>query len=411
MRPVEHGGGRRLQARLESALGEADTACTVVAYGARGHRALAAVGVGSAPADQTLFRTGCATKLLVAALLERRLGAHGLHWHSPLQDVLGEWSAAVAGVTIQHLLEHTHGLDDSHVAAPVREDGRIDVERLLARLAGMRRAAPGARYSYSNVGAFLIAAALESLEGRSLAAQLRDDLFAPLGVRMSAARDAAGASCRAQAVCPATGGGLRLAVGGLSAFLDACKARPPLVSAGGVERCCGAPTPLPGWHPVERGVLLGWKAYGGGWFGHQSTWPDASLLLCVRPTDGASLVVASASHPALVVAAKVLGRELPELLAPSLRRRAPASAVRPDPASYRGKYALAAEHLEVVARAGALSLRGPRGAARLVAAGGELFWLERSEPGRAFVQFIDRGDDGLFSSLWDGRRVYPRVAV
>src|SRR5690606_41457828 len=77
-------------------------------------------------------------------------------------------------LTFRHLLEHTHGLDDSGLPpAPRRADGRIDVGRLLACLEGRRIAVPGEVYSYSNAGAVLVAAALEALRSEEHTSELQ----------------------------------------------------------------------------------------------------------------------------------------------------------------------------------------------------------------------------------------------
>jgi len=409
-----------LHRRLQEACAHAAPKRTVVALSVNGSRIYAAIGARSA--DREVFRSGCATKLLVAALSGRKLGAHGLGHDVPARRVLGGASAEVLGdTTFRQLLEHTHGLDDTGLpGTPRRRDGRIDVRRLLARLEGKRIAAPGEVYSYSNAGAMLVAAALETLERRAFERQLRDDLLAPLGIEARRDRGSGRGAGGPAGVCPATGGELAFTVGGLLAFLEAtagvlpagAAALDPLRDAGRARPLAAAPdrhTPLPGWHPLERGVRLGWKCYAGGWLGHQSAWPGASLLLCVRPRDRSTLVVASEDEHAAVVGARVLGRQMPELFAPVLPRRLPAAAAaRLDPRRYCGRYASSAECLEVGADAAGLVLDAGGVQARLIPACGEIFFLEPAAVGRAFVQFIDvRG--GRFRRLWDGRFVLPLV--
>src|SRR5690606_23961703 len=284
----------------------------VIALSANGRRTFAAIGA-ERPEDE-VFRTGCATKLLVAALVERKLGARGIGCDVPARRLIGPAAPFLGETTVRHLLEHTHGLDDSGTThAPLRADGTIDVERLLLGLEDKRTAAPGELYSYSNAGAFILAAALEALEGRRFDGLLRDDLLAPLGIAAKQALAAELPMPGSAQICPATGGCLALTVGGLLRFLEASVGAGRIAADGG-----GEVTPLPGWHPLERGVRLGWKCYAGGWLGHQSAWPSASLLLCVRPRDRSTLVVASEDEHAAVVGARVLGRQMPELFAPVL---------------------------------------------------------------------------------------------
>ena len=385
---------RELERRLALALRGARPTRTIIARSVRGRRTCAAISTGNP--EREVFRVGCATKLLVAALVERALEAHGLGLDVPVRQVLGGSAAATLGdATVRHILEHTHGLDGSAAGdVPHRADGSIDIERVLERVRGRRIAAPGTFYSYSHLGALIGAAMLETLERRPFDALLGEHLLAPLGVEMGRC-PAGGASA---AICPATGGALALSIGGVLTFLES---RPP--------RDDHPVTPLPGWHPLERGVRLGWKCYGGGWVGHQSAWPDASLLACVRPRDGVALVVASESHHAAVVAARVLGDELPELFAPRLPKRlAGPVAARLDPTPYAGRYASAAGSVDVEADTNGLVLADAHGRVRLAPADDDIFLLERGTRARAFVQFIVRRR-GRFLALWDGQRVLPRA--
>jgi|GEM_PF-3214736 CubicO group peptidase (beta-lactamase class C family) len=394
-----------LQARLDAAVADAPGTRTVVALARNGERRIAANGGRADRPEDESFRTGCVTKLLVAALIGRKLAGHRLDLRAeigPLLRVPG--TDGLAGITLRQLLEHTHGLDDGLVGAVPRDArGRIDVERLLVLVGEGRLAAPGALYSYSNAGAWLLAAMLEALEGQSFAVQLADDLFAPLGIGMRGATRKL-PHCPPGAVCPAMGGGLALTVGDLLAFLEASAAQPAIAPIG-ADRDGERITPLPGWHPLERGVRLGWKCYDDGWLGHQSVLPCASLLVRVRPQDRSAVVVASSGYHAAVVAAKVLGPEIPSLVTVALPR-ARAGPAPLDTSAYCGRYASAAESLEVETLGGGLMLGSANGRTRLVGRGNHLFLLERPEPGRAFVEFID-SDGGRFRRLWDGRRVYP----
>src|SRR5690606_31927816 len=222
-----------LQARLDAAVADAPGTRTVVALARNGERRIAANGGRADRPEDESFRTGCVTKLLVAALIGRKLAGHRLDLRAeigPLLRVPG--TDGLAGITLRQLLEHTQGLDDGLVGAVPRDArGRIDVERLLVLVGEGRLAAPGALYSYSNAGAWLLAAMLEALEGQSFAVQLADDLFAPLGIGMRGATRKL-PHCPPGAVCPAMGGGLALTVGDLLAFLEASAAQPAIAPIG-----------------------------------------------------------------------------------------------------------------------------------------------------------------------------------
>lgn len=398
MRPAEQ-PDPSLQARLEAVLGGAARGRTVIASASEGRRRYAAIGCEGPAAA---FRTGCVTKLLLAALVERKL-ARRVGYDEPVRRLLGITRAHPLGETTpRHLLEHTHGLDDSDMSsAPVRPDGRIDVDALLLRLARRRCAAPGEIYSYSSAGAFILASMLETLEQRPFAVLLRDDLLTPLGIRTadpqetSASGSSTGAPPAATRVCPATGAGMSLTVAGLMTFVETV-----------APESAAELTPLPGWHPLERGIRLGWKCYGDGWVGHQSVWPGASLLVAADPASRSALVVASEDHPAAVVAAKVLARERP-WLAPSLPKRSPRVPAL-EIEAYRGRYASAAERLDVLPDESGLGVRCDGGGySRLIRAAGELFFLETTGASRAFVEFLEPRDC-RFLRLWDGRHVLRR---
>ena len=73
---------------------------------------------------------------------------------------------AFAGVTIRHLLTHTHGLDDIR--------GRI-----------VRRFAPGTAWHYSNAGISLLCEAIRRATGRTVADIVAAEIGRPLGLRES----------------------------------------------------------------------------------------------------------------------------------------------------------------------------------------------------------------------------------
>jgi hypothetical protein len=175
----------------------------------------------------------------------------------------------------------------------------------------------------------------------------------------------------------------------------------------------GAPTtPLPGWHPFERGIALGFKFAGGGWFGHQSVWPGASTFLRVQPQRSLALAVAAREQPATLVALGVLGKHFAELFAG--RTMVPAE---PRAQLLPGCYEQAA-HVVAVAgtphgfRADAWDRderggqRGQRASAVLERIG--CIWLTR--PASGLVPYLEAvpGVDGAVW-LWNGRVVLRRA--
>ncbi|HEX7081886.1 MAG TPA: serine hydrolase domain-containing protein [Gammaproteobacteria bacterium] len=351
---------------------------------------------------------GCLAKLFTAALVMQARAAGRLGLDDPVAERLPSGAGIeLRGITLRHLLEHTHGLDDSLLErAPRCEDGRIDARRLVAALAAAPRlAAPGEIYSYSNAGAWLLAAVLETAAGLAYARLLHDELLAPLGV-------AAGVRCSASGggeICPAVGGALAVRVRGL---LELVGAHAPC------DGDAGAGTPLPGWHPLERGCRLGWKVHAPGWLGHQSAWPNASALVRVHPRAGVALAVCSTGPAAAVVAARVLGARLPELAALRVPRlldvgSAEASAAKRGEGLYRtARYAVSVAAgaggglvLRTAARTG--GRYRPAARASLCPAEHGVCFTRPALAEFPYVQLVSPCAAG-YRFIWNGRFVLPR---
>lgn len=392
-----------LRHKLESSFAGVARKRVVVAIGDAGRRSYAAIGGGDAAdaAERYAAPTGCVTKLFVAALVADEIVRGTFGCDDKASVLLGARHARVlAGVTIRHLLEHTHGLDDSVIGAvPTRADGFIDTETLLARLGAHRFAEPGALYSYSHVGAWLLAAVLERVHGRPFELLLRERVLDALRLRELRSESWVVPGRR---ICPSTGGALALSVRDLLTFLEARAAlwRPESV------------TPLPGWSALEKGVCLGWKYHGEGWFGHQSIAP-CSLMVRIEPRRSIALVVASEHHPAPVVAAKLFAGLLPEFRRLALPRRlSPRQAAVLDLNAYCARYGCAAERwtVSIDDDVRALRLSTASFTTRLEPAENDLFFAQVSVPGRlAHVQFVERTASS-FRYLWDGRRVLRRCS-
>jgi CubicO group peptidase (beta-lactamase class C family) len=366
-----------------------------VAFAAGANEAEASAG--GAPLGER-WPSGCLAKLFTATLVRGAAAAGALELDGAVAPLLGASCAALRAVTLRQLLEHTHGLDDSLLAPPRDARGRLDRGELLPRVAALERfASPGAAYSYGHLGAWLAAAALERALDRGFASLLRERLLALLGAEALAAN--------AQApFCPAGGRGLALTVRELVRF-----GLLALERDGGLG---GAPiTPLPGWHPLERGVCLGWKCASAGWVGHQSVWPGASCWLRVHPQRRLALAVAASDEAAALVASRVFGAHVPEVFEPPAM---PAAAA--PPSALVGVYAQAARVVCVVRRADAwLAHTWQRGAdgvrdepvrASLVPVRGVLL----ARPAREHLPYVEivAGENGA-RWLWNGRCLLRRV--
>lgn len=380
-----------------------------VAFASGSRVAMASAGTARAAERWPI---GCVMKLFTATLVRGAAARGLLELEGGVARLLRADSEALRGVTVRHLLEHTHGLDDSLLAHPRYMHGCIDGAELVRRVGALERfARPGDVYSYGHAGAWLAAALLERAEGRAFAALAREQLLQPLRFGGIEPRP------YTTPLCAASGAGLELTAAELARFgLHALAEGCPL--AHGCSLANQPITPLPGWHPLERGVCLAWKYAGAGWFGHQSVWPRASSYLRVHPQRGLALAAQASEEPAALVALGVFGARFPELFEWCAPRSADdgtsaGSAVVDAP----GAYAQAARVVVIAPAASGLRAetwaRDERGArhgapacASLVPAGGVLF----CRPAREHLPYAElvRSESGAVW-LWNGRCVLRRA--
>jgi CubicO group peptidase (beta-lactamase class C family) len=399
----------QLQERLEAALGAAPRRRVTVAYSAGGRRSVAGVTSEDepqvSPGDWT-FPTGCLTKLFTGALSNRLVRQGTLRLTDRVAGIFGAAAHldCLLDTTIEDLLDHTHGLDDAGISqVPLAQNGFIEVGQLLGALSPHRLARPGTIYSYSNAGAWLLAAILERVHGKPYAEQLRD-LFGALDATLHLAATSL-TPWATSTICPSIGAALAISAADMLRFLESEVLERPQEWPSSPQD--GEVKPLAGWNALERGIFRGWKHHGGHWYGHNSLWPGASAVVRVQPRLGAAIVIASTYHPAPLIGGKLFRELLPEYRDASFPRPLAGDALaRLDHETYRGRYVSAADSLIVEVRAGQLCLAGSKGEAALVPAADETFFLR--PPGRnglSFVQFV-APENGRFRFLWDGSRVY-----
>lgn len=112
------------------------------------------------------------------------------------------------GVTIRHLLHHTSGLPDHMWLADRNWDTDVilttaDMLALFAKHRPRPRFAPGDRFEYSNTGYVLLGEIIARASGRSFVDFMEQEIFAPLGMKDSAAYNLTCPVCTLQ--CRATG--------------------------------------------------------------------------------------------------------------------------------------------------------------------------------------------------------------
>lgn len=175
-----------------------------------GEVSFATIGPTKAPRGPDKdIQPGCLTKLLTATLLEQLISQGALHAEDPAGSFFPNSSmirASLEGITVRQLLEHTHGLDDSTcIHLPRSFNGFIDGNGLLEACTKFRLSLPGEIYSYSNAGAWIVAAVLESWHDAPYETILEKQLLEPLGIRTPCFYERYPAS-GIKDLCPATGG-------------------------------------------------------------------------------------------------------------------------------------------------------------------------------------------------------------
>lgn len=350
---------------------------------------------------------GCLAKSLTATLVSDAVSAGRVSWTDSVADVLACSSRGrqqLAGVTVRHLLDHSHGLDASAIAAvPYKQDGFIDVEDLCSQLAPQPLYASGELYSYSHVGAWLAGAILETIHGASYVLQLREQqLIFEEGQHPPTA------------ICPATGADLTLTVAQWLTFAQMCMVRLP--QPDNLQEAIE----LPGWHPTERSIWRGWKHYGDGWLGHNANLADRSAILRINASERLGIIIATSEpNGAMYAAVGVFADLLPEfrnLRLPQLLKPEEASTL--DLQEHVGKYVQAGAVVEItmdenrmlrlsvlrrapdVVTSPARRLRPAEGGVFLAEPGGDSEFL--------FVQFIANQTSSASAYLWNGRQIWRR---
>ena len=219
-------------------------------------------------APETNFRLASLTKQFTATAIELLVEQHKLSWDDRARAILPELPAALDGVHVRHLLNHTSGVWDyeDFVTGPEQVHDR-DVLTLLSRTE-RTYFAPGSTLRYSNSGYALLALIVERVSGQPFAAFLKQHIFAPLGMHGTVAYEAGVSTVPRRALgYVADGGAFRLrdqsptsAVlgdGGVYTSIADWVAWDRALDA---HTLVGAATQALAWTPPARG------SYGFGWF-------------------------------------------------------------------------------------------------------------------------------------------------
>lgn len=130
----------------------------------------------------TVFQSGSVGKTFTAALIVLLAEEGKLKLDDPVSVHLANTPKAWEGITVRHLLTHTSGLGDPYAKLDFRKD-YTDEELIALESTIPTLFAPGDKWSYSNMGYHLLGFIANKVGGKFYGDQLRERIFAPLGMQ------------------------------------------------------------------------------------------------------------------------------------------------------------------------------------------------------------------------------------
>lgn len=155
---------------------------------ARGY-GIRSVEAGAKVDAETVFSIASCTKAFTAAAIAKLVDDAKLRWDDPIARHLRSFQLSdpelTARVTIRQALEHRTGLPTANM---LWRNGAFDGDEILARLRWLKPvAAPGERFLYNNNMYLVLGRLVEQVSGRKWNEFLRDELFAPFGLKFTVA--------------------------------------------------------------------------------------------------------------------------------------------------------------------------------------------------------------------------------
>jgi CubicO group peptidase (beta-lactamase class C family) len=137
---------------------------------------------------QTVFRVGSVTKQFTGMAIVMLQERGKLSVNDPVCKHLPDCPQAWQPITIKHLLTHTAGIPNYTEFPDFMKTAAA--ETTLAELTGRFRDKPlqfalGEKYAYSNSGYYLLGLIVERASGKPYADFLRENIFAPLGMKQT----------------------------------------------------------------------------------------------------------------------------------------------------------------------------------------------------------------------------------
>ncbi|HEX4458790.1 MAG TPA: serine hydrolase domain-containing protein [Polyangia bacterium] len=144
------------------------------------------VAARTAVTPATIFRIGSITKQLTAAAIVQLAQAQRLTLDDDIHRWLPDYPTHAQTITLRQLLTHTSGIPDfeHHAWFEAHMAERRPRGELVASFgAEPLEFTPGAKWSYSSSGYYLLGLVVERASGRAWADYVRDQVLAPAGVR------------------------------------------------------------------------------------------------------------------------------------------------------------------------------------------------------------------------------------
>jgi CubicO group peptidase (beta-lactamase class C family) len=236
--------------REREALGFPGLSLAVVRDGrvvkARGY-GLASLELGVPATKESVYEIGSLTKQFTATAVMMLVEEGRIRLDDSLARFFPDGPGWWKEITLRHLLHHTSGILNYTDVGDFLALGRTDFtrERILELLYALpSEFAPGATWSYSNTGYYLLGMVIEKASGRSYWEFLEERIFGPLGMRSTRSADP-------RAIVPNRAAGYGKAKGGL-------ENRAPLTpsAAGAAGAILSTAVDLARWDAALRGRKL-----------------------------------------------------------------------------------------------------------------------------------------------------------
>lgn len=136
---------------------------------------------------KTVFNIASVSKQFTTYLAFLLAEEGKLSFSDDVRDHIPELSALPYGITLQQLTNHTHGLPNVDELAFLKGAEIMTHDEIVSMLLNIKQGnfVPGDKYEYNNTGYVLLAEIIERVGGKAFEDQLKEKIFAPLGMNNS----------------------------------------------------------------------------------------------------------------------------------------------------------------------------------------------------------------------------------